>query len=195
MKAELGQWSKLLAPFRRLFTEPGANRFVELLMAWVLCPGRRTGTHLWQMVAGADRPRYEAYMAFCREGRWPKRSDLLRVWAHLLVNHLSPRHLPDVRELWLLLDDTLFHKTGRKVVGAGRYRDAVRSGVRTVTAWGLNIVVLAIYVDPIWVGDELYSECWHRGLSRLISGFIASPNRRTIRKSPSSIWPLPWFAK
>ncbi len=56
MKVELGQWSKLLAPFRRLFTEPGANRFVELLTAWVLCPGRRTGTRLWQMVAGADRP-------------------------------------------------------------------------------------------------------------------------------------------
>jgi len=80
----------------------GANRFVELLTAWVLCPGRRTGTRLWQMVAGADRPRYEAYMAFCREGRWPKWSDLLGVWARLLVNHLSARHLPGVRELWLL---------------------------------------------------------------------------------------------
>jgi len=34
-------------------------------------------------------------------------------------------------------------------VGAGRYRDAVRStGAKTVTAWGLNIVVLAVYVTP-----------------------------------------------
>ena len=153
MKAELRRWYQLLAPFRRLFTEPGADRFIELLTAWVLCPGRRTGTRLWQMVAGADRPRYEAYVAFCREGRWPQRFDLMRVWAHLVVDHLSPRHLQGLRELWLLLDDTLFHKTGRKVVGAGRYRDAVRSGVKTVTAWGLNIVVLAVYVDPLWGGE------------------------------------------
>ena len=134
------------------------------------------------MVAGADRPRYEAYVAFCREGRWPKGADLMRVWAHLLVDHLSPRQLQAAHELWLLLDDALFHKTGRKVVGAGRCRDAVRSGVKTVTAWGLNIAVLAVYVEPLWGGDELYSECWHRGLSPLISEFIASPSMRTTPK-------------
>ncbi len=57
-------------------------------------------------------------------------------------------------ELWLLLDDTLFHKTGRKVAGAGIFRDAVQStGVHTVTAWGLNVVVLAVYVTPPWGGE------------------------------------------
>ncbi len=40
------------------------------------------------MIAGADRPRYEAYVAFCREGRWPQQSNLMRVWAHLLLHHL-----------------------------------------------------------------------------------------------------------
>jgi len=153
VNSELRRWFQLLEVFRGLFTKPGADRVIELLTAWVLCLGRRTGTRLWQMIAGADRPRYEAYVAFCREGRWPKRSDLLRVWAHLLVNHLSPKQLHGLRELWLLLDDTLFHKTGPKVVGAGRYRDAVRSGVKMVTAWGLNIVVLAVYVDSLWGGE------------------------------------------
>ncbi len=87
MKATLRQRDQLL-PFRQLFTKPGADRFIELLMAWVLCPGRRTGTRLWQMIAGADRPRYEAYVAFCRAGRWPQQSDLMRVWAHLMLHHL-----------------------------------------------------------------------------------------------------------
>ncbi len=154
MDAESRRWYQLLASFGRLFTAPGADRFVELLTAWVLCPGRRTCTRLWKMVAGADRPRYEAYAAFCREGRWPKRSDLLKTWAHLLVGCLSPTQLHHAtRALWLLLDDTLFHKTGPKVTGAGRYRDAVRSGAKTVTAWGLNIVVLAVYVDSLWGGE------------------------------------------
>ena len=98
-------------PFRQLFTKPGADRFIELLMAWVLGPGRRTGTRLWQMITGADRPRYEAYVAFCREGRWPQQSDLMRVWAHLLLHHLVVRQMRGLRELWLLLDDTLFHKS------------------------------------------------------------------------------------
>ena len=153
MKPTLRQWDQLLLPFRQLFTKPGADRFIELLMAWVLCPGRRTGTRLWQMIAGADRPRYEAYVAFCREGRWPQQSDLMRVWAHLLLHHLVARPMRGLRELWLLLDDTLFHKTGRKVVGTGQYRDAVASGVKTVTAWGLNIVVLTLYVPSRWGGE------------------------------------------
>jgi len=83
VNAERERWYQLLAPFRRVFTAPEADRFIELLTAWVLCPGHRTGTRLGQMVAGADRPRYEASVAFCREGRWPKGADLLRVWAHL----------------------------------------------------------------------------------------------------------------
>ena len=111
--------------------------------------GHAAPAHDWR----ADRPRYEAYVAFCREGRWPKQSELMRVWAHLLVNHLLVRQLQGLSELWLLLDDTLFHKTGRKVVGTGRYRDAVASGVKTVTAWGLNIVVLALYVPSPWGGE------------------------------------------
>jgi len=164
--SELRRWFQLLEEFRGLLTKPGGERVIELLTAWVLCPGRRTGTRLWQMITGADRPRYEAYVAFCREGRWPHAAALWRVWARLVVSHLSAAQLHGLRELWLLLDDTLFHKTGRMVVGTGRYRDAVRSGAKTVTAWGLTIVVLAVYVDPLWGGDELYSECWHRGRFR-----------------------------
>jgi len=39
-------------------------------------------------------------------------------------------------------------------VGAGQYHDAVRSTkTKTVTAWGLNVVVLALYVTPPWGGE------------------------------------------
>jgi hypothetical protein len=38
----------------------------------------------------------------------------------------------------LALDDTLFHHSGKKVNGAGYWRDAVRSTKsKTVSAWGL----------------------------------------------------------
>ena len=55
-----------------------------------------------------------------------------------------------------LLDDTLFHRPGRKVEGAGSFRDAVRSThKRVVFARGLNLVVLAIRVNPPWGGQPI----------------------------------------
>jgi len=60
------------------------------------------------------------------------------------------------RALRLDLDDTLFHKTGRKVEGAGNFRDAVRStGQRVVYALGLNLVVLTLRVTAPWGGEPL----------------------------------------
>jgi hypothetical protein len=54
------------------------------------------------------------------------------------------------------LDDTLFHRCGRKVCGAGWWRDAVRSTrTHTVYAWGLNLVVLTLRVYPPWGGEPL----------------------------------------
>jgi hypothetical protein len=54
------------------------------------------------------------------------------------------------------LDDTLYHRSGRKVDGAGWWRDAVRStGTKVVHAWGLNLVVLTIQIQPPWGGEPL----------------------------------------
>jgi hypothetical protein len=54
------------------------------------------------------------------------------------------------------LDDTLFHKTGRKVEGAGVFRDAVRSTrTKVVYALGLNLVILTLRIVPPWGGEPL----------------------------------------
>lgn len=58
--------------------------------------------------------------------------------------------------LCLDVDDTLFHKSGRKVEGAGNFRDAIRSThQRVVYALGLNLVVLTLRVRPPWGGEPL----------------------------------------
>jgi len=46
----------------------------------------------------------------------------------VLAIHAVARFVP-TGVVELLCDDTLFHKTGRKVAGAGVFRDAVRSTV------------------------------------------------------------------
>ncbi len=50
----------------------------------------------------------------------------------------------------------MFHKSGRKVEGAGNFRDAIRSThQRLVYALGLNLVVLTLRVRPPWGGEPL----------------------------------------
>ena len=49
------------------------------------------------------------------------------------------------------LDDTLFRQSGKKVDGAGGWRDTVLfNGKQVVYAWGLNLVVLTLRVNPLW---------------------------------------------
>lgn len=49
--------------------------------------------------------------------------------------------------IWIVGDDTLSKHSGRKIWGAGLYRDAVRSSKKhPAYAWGLNWVVLAMVV-------------------------------------------------
>ncbi len=49
----------------------------------------------------------------------------------------------------LLVDDTLAHKSGRQVTGAGVFRDAIRSTVKLIVyTWGLNLVVVCLRVAP-----------------------------------------------
>ncbi|MQB02113.1 MAG: transposase [Actinobacteria bacterium] len=54
------------------------------------------------------------------------------------------------------IDDTLFHKTGRCINGAGTFRDALRSTRSSVVyATGLNVCVVTVRVAPPWGGEPL----------------------------------------
>jgi DDE superfamily endonuclease len=143
-------WERLLGRFTDLFAKPSSGLFLTLVTGWVLCPGRRTITRMVD-VADPDRAHaHDAYHRFLREGKW----DMAQLWrrlAPLLVSHLEGN-----LRLVLALDDTLFHKAGRKVNGAGSFRDPIRSrGQRTVFAHGLNLVVLTLRVRPPWGGEPI----------------------------------------
>src|SRR5660397_273068 len=69
----------------------------------------------------------------------------------MLATHAVGACCPDV--VSVDIDDTLFHKSGRKIEGAGVFRDAVRSTTRRVVyATGLNLVVVTIRISPPWGG-------------------------------------------
>ncbi len=143
-------WELLLWNFADLFRRPSFRLFLSLISAWPLCPGRRTIT---RMIAVADpdgEHAHDAFHRFMRVGSW----SMTRLWCRLVLMLVATLDLP--KTLWLHGDDTLFHKSGRKVNGTASFRDPIRSrGQKTVYAWGLNLVVLAIEVRPPWGGEPL----------------------------------------
>ena len=105
------------------------------------------------MIAVADpagRRAHDAYHRFLRDGAWAM-SALWRVLAVHAITLCCP-----TGEVSFDIDDTLFHKSGRKIAGAGTFRDAVRSTARRIVyATGLNLVVVTLRVAPPWGGQPV----------------------------------------
>ncbi|MGH9177370.1 MAG: IS701 family transposase [Acidimicrobiales bacterium] len=132
---------------RSVFSAPSFAIFKDLMGGWVLAPGRRTITAIISVADPDGRRAHDAYHRFVRDGAWA----MARLWRVLAV-HAIARFAP-AGVVGLDCDDTLFHKSGRRVDGAGVFRDAVRSTARSVVhAVGLNLVVITLRVVPPWGG-------------------------------------------
>lgn len=143
-------WQQLLGSCQTLFTSPGFAVFTCLLTGWVLTPGRRTITRMLTVADPEGRRAHDAYHRFVRAGAW----SMSALWKTLAVHAVTT--LVPTGPVALDCDDTLFHRDGRQVDGAGVFRDAVRSTVRKVVfARGLNLVVLTLRVHAPWGGCPL----------------------------------------
>jgi hypothetical protein len=144
-------WTGLLQQFFPVFTSPGSKIFIHLMVGWVLCTARRTITGILPFADPTGRHAHDAYHRFFPDGRW----QMSRLWQELGVL-LVKALCPGGGILTVALDDTLFHHSGRKMDGAGTWRDAVRSTAsHIVYAWGLNLVVLTLQLQPPWGGEPL----------------------------------------
>ena len=150
MYTVISTWTELLQQFFPIFTVPGAKIFVRLMTGWILCVRRRTVTGMIPFADPLGLRTHDAYHRFLPDARWDI-SGLWQILARILIQTLSPKGI-----ITLALDDTLFHRSGRTVNGAGYWRDAVRSTQKhLVTAWGLNLVVLTLQIQPPWGGEPL----------------------------------------
>ncbi|MHB8452989.1 MAG: transposase, partial [Mycobacteriales bacterium] len=130
----MNAWAALLGLTTVVFTAPSSRLFADLMTGWVLTGGRHTLTRVLTLADPAEQRAHDAYHRFVRVGRW----SAARLWRVLVVHAVALCCPAGVVEL--LVDDTLVHKSGRKVAGAGSFRDAVRSTkARVVYAWGLNV--------------------------------------------------------
>ncbi|TWP32178.1 IS701 family transposase [Leekyejoonella antrihumi] len=137
----------LLDLFRGVFTAPSFAIFADLMSGWVCAPGRRTITAMITVADPTGRRAHDAYHRFVRDGAWS--TD--RLW-RVLTRHLVATFCPN-GTVEVACDDTLFHHEGRRVEGAGIFRDAVRSTLKKVVyARGLNLVVITLTIHPPWGG-------------------------------------------
>lgn len=140
----------LVQPLQAIFTKPSQVLFENIIEGWILCPCRRFVTSIFQFGDPESSHAHDAYHRIIRAGAWSLQT-FFRVLATIVVGALAPG-----RYIWLLGDDTVHKKTGKKVDGAKSCRDAVRSTAkRVVYAWGLQIVLLCLEVCPPWGGEPL----------------------------------------
>jgi hypothetical protein len=143
-------WDAIILNFSTVFTQPTAHIFINLINGWVLCTCRRTITGILPFAEPKGKRPHDAYHRMFPKSRWLP-AHMWKVLAQLLIGMFYPTGI-----VWMDMDDTIFHRTGRKVDGAGWWRDAIRSTAsHVVHCWGLNLVVLTLRVIPPWGGEPL----------------------------------------
>jgi len=134
-------WTELLQQFFPIFTAPTSEIFLQLITGWILCTTRRTVTGMIPFADPLSLRAHDAYHRFFPDARW----SMVKLWQLLAI--MLVQKFCRTGRITLALDDTLFHRSGRKVDGAGWWRDAVRSTKKSIVyAWGLNLVILTIQV-------------------------------------------------
>ena len=122
-----------------------------MAVPWILCAGQRSIRRMAGM--GALRRSSSAYYRFLSEGKW-RLPVLFRCVFELIIRTFK------VKDLTLVLDDTLCPKWGRHIYGTGCYFDHVRRP-RAGYIWGHNWIVMAVVVRvsktacvalPFWIG-------------------------------------------
>ena len=118
-------WAALLQLSAPVFTGRSFAILVDVARGWVLVPGRRTITAIISVTDPEGRRAHDAYHRFVRDGRWAMAS-LWRVVAIHAIARFAPAGVVAID-----CDDTLCHKSGRHIDGAGVFRDALRSEPRS----------------------------------------------------------------
>ena len=124
--------------------------FCQLATGWILATGRHTICGIIPYADPKGARSHDVFHRFFLHGAWEMRG-LWQIWAQFLAKTFWPQGA-----IPLCVDDSVYHKSGRKVEGAGWWRDAVRSTKnKVVYAFGLNLVVITMRVDPPWGGEPL----------------------------------------
>ena len=145
-------FQELLANFSCAFGSlPTQRSLLVITLGWILCSGKRTMTGIIRAAGTHATKSHDAYQGFFSKAQW----DMDILWQ--LLAGIICNVLPEQKPILLVGDDSLIKHCGRKIWGAGLYRDAVRSSKKyPAYAWGLNWVVLTIVIElPFLNGHQV----------------------------------------
>ncbi len=143
----------LLENFRVVFTAPAFRLFVLLLTGWTLSSRHRFITECIFTAGQVGIGHWSRFHRFFSHYAWSL-DELCRVLARLLVQHFCPSG-----PLLLAGDDTLCHKRGLGLFGAGMHHDPLLSSkALKVFSWGHDWVVLALLIRlPAWAPTKVFA--------------------------------------
>src|SRR4051812_35519410 len=144
-------FADLLAHFRPCFRQEAFDNFRHVVAAWLLCPGTRTLSEVWQVSSLPARLHFDAIYHLFSSASWDW-DEVGSLLCLLLLLHLVPPGLA-----WVAIDDTLCRKRGKRVAFGGMFLDPVQSARRRkVFAFGVNFVVLGLVVAHPFRKDRCY---------------------------------------
>jgi DDE superfamily endonuclease len=135
--------SVLVEGFRGCFRQEVFVTFQHLLVGWILAPGPRTISEVWQATGRAGKHHWDTAYSLFGSASWAW-DDLGKIVVLLIVARLIP-----AGAVWIVVDDTLCHKRGARVAFGGFFLDAVHSTKKKKNfRFGVNWVVvgLAVYL-------------------------------------------------
>lgn len=141
----------LVDAFRDCFRREVFQTFQHVLVGWIVCPGPRTLSEVWQATGRAASHHWDTAYSLFASAHW-EWDELGKILALLIVARLVPTGV-----LWLVIDDTLCHKRGAKVAFGGFFLDAVLSTRKQKhLRFGLNWIVLGIAVHLPFRKDRYF---------------------------------------
>lgn len=141
----------LVEGFRGCFRQEVFVTFQHLLVGWIVTPGPRTISEVWQATGRADQHHWGTAYALFASASWDW-DDLSKILVLLIVAQLIPTGV-----IWIVVDDTLCHKRGAKVAFGGFFLDAVTSTkTRKNFRFGVNWVVLGLAVHLPFRTDRCF---------------------------------------
>ena len=138
----------LLLRLRPVFSAPSFGNFIVLVAGFAHALGGHRITDALRAAGPAATKHYTTYYRFFSHARWSL-DELGFALVELIVELLG------LVEVELVLDDTLTHRTGKKVALAGMHGDPLlkkKSRGRLFASYGHVFVVLCVHIRVPWLG-------------------------------------------
>jgi hypothetical protein len=172
----------LLAVLRPCFTAPSFRTFTALVAGMIAQPGRRTVTGMLSAAGLAGLWHHSRAHWFFGRARWST-DQVGLLLACLIVQRLLPAGAP----VLIAVDDSLFHRTGRRVHATAWHHDGAAKGPKhNRIGWGncwviAGLVVTLPFLDrPICL--PVTARLWqkHGPTKQVIAGHLVTALANTI---------------